>query len=204
MIARGVSSGTGSLEPRAEPVAVSVAALIASSSFAPPCASATDGSRTPLRGHPPFVVSGPGAQFQGKCPGSGQAGPSPGGVDQGSAPGGGTRYGSARMAVLSDESRAYAVGVELMSPSDASVQVASSSAASVHEASAQVASAQVASAQVASAHVASAQVAASQTVLFFTASSHVAQPKTGVEPPFGSGTRNLSSARFGFGGDVTD
>src|ERR671938_299374 len=96
-----------------------------------------------------------------------------------------------------------------MLASDASVQVASSSAASVQVASDHVASVQVASLQVASVHVASVQVAsvhvaASQTVLFFTESSQVAQPKTGVEPPFGSGRRNLSSARFGFGGAATD
>src|SRR5919197_2777923 len=118
------------------------------------------------------------------------------------------RYGSARMAVLSVASRAYALGVGLASPSDASVHVASSSAPSVQVASVQVASVQVASVHVASVQVASVQVAsvhvaASQTVLRLTASSQVAQSKTGVEPPFGSGTRNLSSARFGFGGDVS-
>src|SRR5919197_6013614 len=118
------------------------------------------------------------------------------------------RYGSARMAVLSVASRAYALAVGLASPSDASVHVASSSApsvqvASVHVASVQVASVQVASVHVASVQVASVQVAASQAVLFLTASSQVAQSKTGTEPPFGSAVRNRSSARFGFGGDAS-
>src|SRR5205085_11606969 len=124
-------------------------------------------------------------------------------------PGGGVRYGSARIAVSSEESRAYALGVGLASPSAASVQVASSSApsvqvASVQVASVQVASVQVASVQVASVQVASVQVAASQAGLFLTASSQVAQSKTGVDPPVGSGPTNLSSARFGFGGALSD
>src|SRR5919197_3815214 len=119
------------------------------------------------------------------------------------------RYGSARMAVLSVASRAYALAVGLASPSDASVHVASSTAPSVQVASVQVASVQVASVQVASVHVASVQVAsvqvaASQTVLFLTASSQVAQSKTCPEPPFGAATRKRSSAGFGFGGALTD
>ena len=50
---------------------------------------------------------------------------------------------------------------------------------------------------------ASAQEAASQEVFARAASAQLAASKTGVELPSGSGTRNLSSARFGSGGAVT-
>src|SRR5919198_1986067 len=77
-IARGVSSRAGSVDPRADMVPVPVAALIASSSFAPPAAYAdrryprAPPGASPIRGKRPL------AHFQGKGPGSGQEDPSPG------------------------------------------------------------------------------------------------------------------------------
>src|ERR671931_2789905 len=70
MIARGVSSRTGSVEPRADVLPVVEAALIASSSLARRTASAT----VPTASGRGIPHSGKRARghFQGKCPGSGQ------------------------------------------------------------------------------------------------------------------------------------
>src|SRR5439155_11345046 len=84
-----------------------------------------------------------------------------------------------------------------------SAQLASAQDASAHEAVAQEASAHDASAQLASLHDAAAHEALSQAASPRAASAQLAASKTGVELPSGSGTRNLSSGRFGLGGAVT-